>query len=122
MHIANQNSTTVAKVKHQLCNFIFNKNNKKKGLILCGPSDSGKSFVANLLYSLFLPHEIGYLNCPTGPNPSPFLLQTLTNCIAYRCDEMVSEHLGVIQMIKQLLEGSHTLTTDVKYKDSMPID
>ena len=25
-------------------------------------------------------------------------------------------------MIKQLLEGSHTLTTDVKYKDSMTID
>ena len=35
---------------------------------------------------------------------------------------MVFEHLGVIQMIKQLLEGSHTLTTDVKYKDSMTID
>ena len=35
---------------------------------------------------------------------------------------MVFEHLGLIQMIKQLLGGSHTLTTDVKYKDSKPID
>ena len=122
MHIAHQNSTTVTTIKKELCNFIFNKNNKKKGLILCGPSDSGKLFVANLLYSLFKPYEIGYFNCPTGPNPSPFLLQSLTNSIAYRCDEMVFEHLGVIQMIKQLLEGSHTLTTDVKYKDSMTID
>ncbi|XP_047142743.1 uncharacterized protein LOC124817011 [Hydra vulgaris] len=121
-NIALQNQISVNRLKQLLCNFIFNLNHKKRGLILCGPSDSGKTFLANLLYSNFKPHEIGYFNCPTGPNPSAFLLQALSNCLAYRCDEMVFEHLGVIQLMKQLLEGSNTLTTDVKYKDAMPID
>nr|XP_047142279.1 uncharacterized protein LOC105846941 isoform X2 [Hydra vulgaris] len=121
-NIALQNQISVNRLKQLLCNFIFNLNHKKRGLILCGPSDSGKTFLANLLYSSFKRHEIGYFNCPTGPNPSAFLLQALSNCLAYRCDEMVFEHLGVIQLMKQLLEGSSTLTTDVKYKDAMPID
>ncbi|XP_047137287.1 uncharacterized protein LOC124813806 [Hydra vulgaris] len=121
-NIALQNQISVNRLKQLLCNFIFNLNHKKRGLILCGPSDSGKTFLANLLYSNFKPHEIGYFNCPTGPNPSAFLLQALSNCLAYRCDEMVFEHLGVIQLMKQLLEGSNTLTTDVKNKDAMPID
>nr|XP_047142737.1 uncharacterized protein LOC124817008 isoform X2 [Hydra vulgaris] len=121
-NIALENQISVNRLKQLLCNFIFNLNHKKRGLILCGPSDSGKTFLANLLYSNFKPHEIGYFNCPTGPNPSAFLLQALSNCLAYRCDEMVFEHIGVIQLMKQLLEGSNTLTTDVKYKDAMPID
>nr|XP_047144589.1 uncharacterized protein LOC124818111 [Hydra vulgaris] len=105
-NIALQNQISVNRLKQLLCNFIFNLNHKKRGLILCGPSDSGKTFLANLLYSSFKPHEIGYSNCPTGLNPSSFLLQALSNCLAYRCDEMVFEHLGVIQLMKQLLEGS----------------
>ncbi|XP_047142739.1 uncharacterized protein LOC124817009 isoform X1 [Hydra vulgaris] len=121
-NIALQNQISVNRLKQLLCNFIFNLNHKKRGLILCGPSESGKTFLANLLYSNFKPHEIGYFNCPTGPNPSAFLLQALSNCLAYRCDEMVFEHLGVIQLMKQLLEGSNTLTTDVKYNDAMLID
>ena len=62
---------------------------------------------------MYQAHEVGYFNCPTGPQPSSFMLQQLTNCLAYRCDEMIFEKLGVLQTMKQLLEGSSTLHNDV---------
>ena len=91
-------------------------------MILCGPSDTGKSFFGNLLYGTYQPHEIVYFNCPTGPHPSSFMLKQLKNCLAYRCDEMIFENLGVLQTMKQLLEGSSTLHTDVKYKEPIKVD
>ena len=71
---------------------------------------------------MYRPHEIGYFNCPTGPQPSSFMLQQLTNCFAYRCDEMIFENLGVLQTMKQLLEGSSTLHSDVKHKEPIKVD
>ena len=94
--IAEENDIGLDTLKKNLANWLFNQNQKKRGLILCGPSDIGKSFFANLLYGQYEPHEIGYFNCPTGPLPSSFMLQQLTNCLAYRCDEMIFENLGVL--------------------------
>ena len=121
-HIADENQIGIDTLKHNLGLWLFNRNHKKRGLILCGPSDTGKSFFGNLLYGMYQPHEIGYFNCPTGPQPSSFMLQQLTNCLAYRCDEMIFENLGVLQTMKQLLEGSSTLHTDVKYKEPIKVD
>ena len=121
-HIAEENQIGLDSLKHHLGLWLFNRNHKKRGLILCGPSDTGKSFFGNLLYGMYQPHEIGYFNCPTGPQPSSFMLQQLTNCLAYRCDEMIFENLGVLQTMKQLLEGSSTLHTDVKYKEPIKVD
>ena len=121
-NIADENQIGIDSLKHQLGMWLFNRNHKKRGLILCGPSDTGKSFFGNLLYGMYQAHEIGYFNCPTGPQPSSFMLQQLTNCLAYRCDEMIFENLGVLQTMKQLLEGSSTLHTDVKYKEPIKVD
>ena len=71
---------------------------------------------------MYQAHEIGYINCPTGAQPSSFMLQQLTNYILYRCDEMIFENLGVLQTMKQLLEGSSTLHTDVKYEEPIKVD
>ena len=120
--VADENQIGIDSLKHQLGMWLFNRNHKKRGLILCGPSDTGKSFFGNLLYGIYQAHEIGYFNCPTGPQPSSFMLQQLTNCLAYRCDEMIFENLGVLQTMKQLLEGSSTLHTDVKYKEPIKVD
>ncbi|XP_065683223.1 uncharacterized protein LOC124817008 isoform X1 [Hydra vulgaris] len=43
-NIALENQISVNRLKQLLCNFIFNLNHKKRGLILCGPSDSGKTY------------------------------------------------------------------------------
>ena len=120
--IADENQIGIESLQNQLGMWLFNRNHKKRGLILCGPSDTGKSFLGKLLYGIYQPHEIGYFNCPTGPQPSSFMLQQLTNCLAYRCDEMIFENLGVLQTIKQLLEGSSTLHTDVKYNEPNKVD
>ena len=121
-NVAEENQIGIDTLKHQLGMWLFNRNHKKRGLILCGPSDTGKSFFGNLLYGMYQAHEIGYFNCPTGPQPSSFMLQQLTNCLAYRRDEMIFENLGVLQTMKQLLEGSSTLHTDVKYKEPIKVD
>ena len=109
----------------QLCTglkaWLLNTNDKKKGLILCGETDSGKSFLANLLLSGFGQFEIGYFQCSMGPNPSSFMFQGLVNTLIYRCDEMVFEYMGLVQVMKQLLEGSRSLTVDQKFKDSISL-
>ena len=102
--------------------WMLNLNHKKHGLILIGETDSGKSFLADLLLSIFNCYEIGYFQCPMSSHVSPFLFQGLINKSVFRCDELVLEQLGFLQSFKQLTEGSTTLQTDVKYKDSLPID
>ena len=102
--------------------WLFNNNHKKRGLLLCGPRDTGKSFLGIILYGNYKPYEIEYFNCPTGPKPSRFILQQLTNCLAYRCDKILFENIEVIETMKQIQEGSQTLHTDLKYKEPMEVD
>ena len=101
---------------------MLNLNQKRHGLILIGAPDSGKSFLADLLLSFYKSHEIGYFQCPMSNHISPFLFQGLINKLVFRCDELVLEQLGFVQSFKQLTEGSKTLQTDVKFKDSLPVD
>ena len=58
-YIADENQIGIESLKHQLGMWLFNRNHKKRGLILCGPSDTGKSFFGNLLYGMYQAHEIG---------------------------------------------------------------
>ena len=76
---------------------------------------------ADLLLYQFKDYEIGIFNCPFGPNPNAFLLQSLMNSFTYHCDEMVFDYLALLRQVKQLFEGSRTLITDVKHKDAVPI-
>ena len=94
-NMSEENQIAIDTLKNQLGMWLFNRNHKKRGLILCGSSDTGKSFFGNLLYGMYQLHDIGYFNCPTGPQPSSFMLQQLTNCLVYRYDEMIFENLGV---------------------------
>ena len=102
--------------------WVTNVNCKKKGLILIGQSDSGKTFLADCLLSAFSPSDIGYFQCPMGNTVSTFMYSNLLNKEVYRCDEFYLENAGVLQSFKQLTEGSSTLQTDVKYKDKTPVD
>ena len=90
--------------------------------MLVGKTDSGKSFLADYLTSLFPKHSVGMFTCPTGNNPSNFFLANLATAVCARCDEWVFENALVTQVMKQVFEGSESLQTDIKYKDSITID
>ena len=64
--------------------------------------------------------EIGAFSCPSDTN-SQFYLHALVNTFVYRCDEVVFENLLIVQRMKNLLEGSRLLDTDVKYKSKMQL-
>ena len=120
--LATRNGLTREHLMVSLRRWLENSNGKKKGLILIGKSDSGKTFLADCLLSVFDKSDVGYFQCPMGQNVSTFMYANLLNKEAYRCDEFILEHAGVLQSFKQLTEGSSTLQTDVKYKDSTHVD
>ena len=120
--IARQNNLSRETLMVSLRHWLMNSNGKKKGLILIGKSDSGKTFLADCLLSVYDKSDVGYFQCPMGNNVSTFMYANLLNKEVYRCDEFILEHAGVLQSFKQLTEGSSTLQTDVKYKDSTHVD
>lgn len=120
--IADQNSMSCDSLKQRLSDWLFNVNPKKKGLILYGTTDAGKSFFANLLTGCIKPEYIGHFNCPLSNNVSSFFLQACINTYIYRCDEFCFKQEGVVQCMKQLLEGSNCLNSDVKYRDATKIE
>ena len=65
--------------------------------------------------------DIGVFAYPPGTSVSQFYLDGLLNTFIYRCDEIVFEHLPVVQLMKNLLESSKILNTDVKYKSKQYI-
>ena len=120
--IARQNNLSRETLMVSLRHWLMNTNGKKKGLVLIGKSDSGKTFLADCLLSVYDKSDVGYFQCPMGNNVSTFMYANLLNKEVYRCDEFILEHAGVLQSFKQLTEGSSTLQTDVKYKDSTHVD
>ena len=50
--------------------WIMNKNVKKRGLLLLGVRNSGKSLLLKLFKGLFQTWECGSFQCPMGNNPS----------------------------------------------------
>ena len=104
-----------------LCKWYFKLNHKKLGLICYGQTNSRKSLLADLLTSQYQEWEIGTFACPPDITVNQFYLGALLNMHIYRCDEIVFENLNIVQKMKNLLEGSRLLDTDVKYKSKMQI-
>lgn len=61
-------------------------------------------------------YKIGTFNTPTWQSVSQFWFADLIDKELYRCEELLIELSGVVQQIKQLLEGSWSLKTEIKYK------
>ena len=120
--VAASNGLSRNSLLYNLGRWVLNLEQKKKGLILIGASDSGKTFFADCLLAAFHPSEIGYFQCPMSNNVSNFMYANLINKLVYRCDEFFLEQLGVLQSFKQLTEGSKTLQTEIKYKDAINVD
>ena len=119
--IALENNTYFAKLIKHLSRWYFCRNHKKFGILCYGATNSGKSLLADLLCSEYRNWEIGAFSCPPGTNVSQFHLDNLLNTFVYRCDEMVFENISIVQRMKNLLEGSRLMDTDVKYKSKQQI-
>lgn len=119
--IAHENNETLDELIVRIFNVLCGRDSKKRGLILIGLSDSGKSMFANLHTAFYERSEIGYFSAP-GQYCSPFWLSKLVGKSMYRGDEIVLENVEPMQKFKQLTEGRSNLETDVKYKAAQRIN
>ena len=119
--VALENGISFDNLAKQLTRWYFVRNHKKYGIILYGTTNSGKTLFADLLCSQYKDWEIGAFSCPPGINVSQFHLDALLNTFLYRCDEMIFENICIVQRMKNLLEGSRLMDTDVKYKSKQQI-
>ena len=116
--VARQNNISVEEIAYQLLATMSLNNGKKKGVIILGTTNSGKSFFADLLTSMFDDFEVGVWKTPEGQNVSNFLFADLLGKSVGRCEELVVETTGMVQSLKSLLEGNRSFKTEIKYKDS----
>ena len=100
---------------------VLSFKSQKLGLILYGYTNSGKSLLDNLLTSMYNVWDIGVFSCLPGTQVNQFYLDGLLNMFIYRSDEIVFEHLSVVLIMKNLLEGSKILNTDIKHKSKQHI-
>ena len=119
--IALENATYFGKLVKLLSEWYLCRNHKKYGILMYGNTNSGKTLLSGLICSEYRDWEIGGFSCPPGTNVSQFHLDNLLNTFLYRCDEMVFENISIVQRMKNLLEGSRLMDTDVKYKSKQQI-
>ena len=99
-----ENTANVNDFTTQLSKWYSQLNHKKLGLIINSTTNSGKSLLADLLISMYKVWEVGTFNRPPGKQVNQFFLDNLINTFVYRCDEMVVEHLPIVQLMKNLLQ------------------
>lgn len=116
--ISTANSTTIDQLCYNLVSVCNQDWHKVRTLLCIGSSDTGKSLLANLLTNVFEPYEHGVISPPTSNQLSDFWLQDLVGKSVYRCEELTIELKGVLQRIKQLMEGNKELDTPIKFGDN----
>ena len=105
-----------------LGHWLYSANPKKRGLILHGISNAGKTLLLYLLQSQLKPWEMGTFQCPTSTNVcSTFIFQNLANTYLYCCNEFKFVNEFLVQSLKELFEGAFTMKTDVKHKDAITL-
>ena len=119
MALENQKSTV--ELTTELTRWYFCMNHKKFSLLCFGHTNSGKSLLVDLLCLQFEEWQIGVFSCPPGTTVCQFYLDGLLNTFVYRCDEIIFKNLSIVQKMKNLLEGSRLLDTDVKCKSKQQI-
>lgn len=116
--ISTANSTTIDQLCYNLVSVCNQDWYKVRTLLSIGSSDTGKSLLANLLTNVFEPYEHGVISPPMSNQLSDFWLQDLVGKSVYRCEELTIEFKGVLQRIKQLMEGNKELDTPIKFGDN----
>ena len=120
--IAQQSNIDRISLIKSLGHWLYSANPKKRGLILHGISNAGKTLLLYLLQSQLKPWEMGTFQCPTSRNVcSTFIFQNLANTYLYCCNEFKFVNEFLVQSLKELFEGAFTMKTDVKHKDAITL-
>ena len=120
--IAQQSKIDRIDLIKQLGHWLYSAQPKKRGLILHGISNAGKTLLLYLLQSQLKPWEMGTFQCPTSRNVcSTFIFQNLANTYLYCCNEFKFVNEFLVQSLKELFEGAFTMKTDVKHKDAITL-
>ena len=94
---------------------------QKRGLILRGKTNSGKSTFADTFCYYYPHYSIGYFFAPEVIGSNNVLLMKLPRKHMYRGDEIIIENFTALQRFKKLAENCNNLETDVKYKEAVHV-
>ena len=107
----------------ELLNNIFDvllmKNNKKITLGFIGPSNTGKTFLADVICGSFNSFEIGNILPPAKDTLDTFWLSNCVYSSIKRMEEFFIPTVAICNAFKQLLEGNKNQVANVKYKDNL---
>ena len=107
----------------ELLNNIFDvllmKNNKKITLGFIGPSNTGKTFIADIITGSFNSFEVGNILPPSKDTLDTFWLSNCVYSSIKRMEEFFIPTQAICNAFKQLLEGNKNQIANVKYKDNL---
>ena len=95
------------------------KNNKRITLGFIGPSNTGKTFLADIISGSFNSFEIGNILPPSKDTLDTFWLSNCVYASIKRMEEFFIPTQSICNAFKQLLEGNRNQIANVKYKDNL---
>ena len=109
--------------RNELLNNIFDvllmTNNKRITLGLIGPSNTGNTYLADIICGWFNTFEIGNILPPSKDTLSEFWLSNCVYSSIKRMEEFFIPTQAICNSFKQLLEGNTNQIANVKYKDNL---
>ena len=104
---------------HNIFNVLLMKNNKRITLGFIGPSNTGKTFLADIISGSFNSFEIGNILPPSKDTLDTFWLSNCVYSSIKRMEEFFIPTQSICNAFKQLLEGNRNQIANVKYKDNL---
>ena len=97
------------------------KLHKKNTLVFIGSSNSGKSFLGDLICAHYTEDEVGKTALPPTRNANQFWLESLVGTSVYRMEECFCAEETQLNDIKKLFEGNPALEANIKHKTAVTI-
>lgn len=119
--ISSQNGYNCMYFFDSIFNVLTLKDSKKITLFLIGKSNAGKTFLTNLITSVYKKYEVGGILNPNNDRLSEFWLQSCIFTHIKKCEELIITTSSIAQEFKKLFEGNPSLLGNVKYKDNMVV-
>lgn len=119
--IADENYKSIDELCDNIFRILCMDLHKRNAIIFIGDSNSGKSFLADILLCCYEQYELGKFALPPSRTPPQFWLETILGAELYRCEELAVQDQENLQHVKKLLEGNPALEATVKFKNPVPI-
>lgn len=119
--IAKENYCTIDKLCDDIFRILCMDLHKINAIIFVGSTNSGKSFLADILLCVYQEYEMGKFALPPTRNPPQFWLESILGGEIYRCEELAVQDQENLQHVKKLLEGNPALEATVKFKNPVTV-